>query len=94
MSNLVKYYFENQTDKEFQDFYNEILSVEIKNRLIGKKFVLTNRNMATKLAYTCLDYSVNCLVIFSCYSCVFLLQILPDSVADYLDDKLPPLMIF
>ena len=50
MSNLVKYYFENQTDKEFQDFYNEILSVEIKNRIIEKLFVLTNGNMVTKLA--------------------------------------------
>ena len=93
MSNIVKYFFENQTEKEFQEFYNEILSVEIKNRVIQKQLVLTKGNIATNLAYTCLDYSVNCLVIISCYSCVFLLQILPDSVADYLDDKIPPLMI-
>ena len=94
MSNLVKYYFENQTEKEFQDFYNEILSVEIKNRVIQKHRLLTKTNIATKLAYTCLDYSVNCLVIISCYSCIFLLKILPNSVADYLDDKMSPLMIF
>ena len=93
MSNIVKYFFENQTEKEFQEFYNEILSVEIKNRVIQKQLVLTNGNMATKLAYTCLDYSVNCMLIISCYSCIFLLQILPDSVANYLDDKISPVMI-
>ena len=91
MINLIKYFCENQTQNEFNYFYKDILSIEIKNRIKQKEHVLKKNNTFLKFGYTCIDYSVNFLLIVTCYSCIIVLKILPKPIVNYIDDKMPPI---